>query len=123
MLAKVRAVRQSSAYPPLDFAEERLLDQLAVFWFAGKKITVLKAMDMSADASSTTVHRRLKTLRLKKMLQLELDEDDNRVKYIIPTELARNYLADLGRAVERAATESASSVGLSDLTSVSRRAA
>lgn len=57
---------------------------------------------MSADASSTTVHRRLKTLRQKNMLELEVDEDDNRVKYIVPTELARNYLAELGKSVERA---------------------
>lgn len=60
-------------------------------------------MQMSPDASSTTVHRRLKTLRLKGMLKLEVDEDDNRVKYIMPTELSRNYLSELGQSVLRAA--------------------
>ena len=58
---------------------------------------------MSTDASSTTVHRRLKTLRLKGMLELELDEDDNRVKYIVPTDLSREYLNKLGQSVLRAA--------------------
>lgn len=122
-LANLRAVRQSSAYPILDFAEERLLDQLAVFWLAGKKITVLKAMDMAPDTSSTTVHRRLKTLRQKKMLQLELDEDDNRVKYILPTELARAYLGDLGRSVERSVTQGEPPAGLPDTAKLTRRAA
>lgn len=98
----ILAARQSAPFPALDFPEERLLDQLAVWWCQGKKITVLKAMQMSPDVSSTTVHRRLKTLRLKGMLSLELDEDDNRVKYIVPTDLSRQYMVELGRAVIQA---------------------
>ena len=97
-------VRKMSAYPSLDLPEERLLDLLATFWSSGKKITVLKAMQMSADASSTTVHRRLKTLRLKGMLELQMDEDDNRVKYINSTQLARDYLSHLGKSVVAAAS-------------------
>jgi DNA-binding MarR family transcriptional regulator len=92
-------VRKSPAYPELDLPEERLLDLLATYWITGKKITVLKAMQMSSDASSTTVHRRLKTLRLKGMLALEMDEDDNRVKYIISTTLSLDYLNQLGKSV------------------------
>ena len=98
----ILAARHSAPFPALDFPEERLLDQLAVWWCQGKKITVLKAMQMSPDVSSTTVHRRLKTLRLKGMLSLELDEDDNRVKYIVPTDLSRQYMVELGRAVIQA---------------------
>lgn len=99
-----QAVRQSPAFPSLDLAEERLLDQLAASWCVGKRITVVKAMQMSPDASSTTVHRRLKTLRSKGMLDLEMDEDDNRVKYIVATELSLNYLGKLGESVVDAAT-------------------
>ena len=102
-LGFAQAVRLSKAYPQLDLPEERLLDQLASSWSQGKKITVLKAMQMSPDASSPTVHRRLKTLRLKGMLELEVDEDDNRVKYITPTDLSRRYLSELGQSVLRAA--------------------
>ena len=61
-------------------------------------------MQMSTDASSTTVHRRLKTLRLKGMLELEVDEDDNRVKYIVSTDLSRDYLSQLGKSVVQAAS-------------------
>ena len=103
-LGSVQALRQSAAFPPLDLPEERLLDQLASSWCQGKKITVLKAMQMSTDASSTTVHRRLKTLRLKGMLELEIDEDDNRVKYIVSTDLSRDYLSQLGKSVVQAAS-------------------
>ena len=97
-------LRKSPAYPQLDLPEERLLDLLAMFWSSGKKITVLKAMQMSSDASSTTVHRRLKTLRLKGMLELQMDDDDNRVKYINSTQLSREYLSHLGKSVVAAAS-------------------
>ncbi len=60
-------------------------------------------MRMCEDASASTVHRRLKTLRLKGMLDLQLDEDDNRVKYIVPTELANAYITALGQSVVMAA--------------------
>lgn len=99
-----QAVRQSPAFPSLDLAEERLLDQLAASWCVGKRITVVKAMQMSPDASSTTIHRRLKTLRTKGMLELEMDEDDNRVKFIVATELSRSYLGKLGESVVMAST-------------------
>jgi DNA-binding MarR family transcriptional regulator len=88
----------------MDLAEERLLDMLATFWSSGKKITVLKAMQMSEDASTTTVHRRLKSLRLKGMLMLEMDVNDNRSKYVCATPLTVDYLNALGRSVVKAAS-------------------
>ncbi len=102
-LSHVLQVRQSSEFPQLDPHEERLLDQLATSWTQGKKITVLFAMRKFDDASASTVHRRLKTLRVKGMLDLELDEDDNRVKYIVPTDLAKSYITALGQSVVLAA--------------------
>ncbi len=98
------SVRSSSTFPSLDLAEERLLDLLASFWISGQKLTVLKAMQMSSDGSTTTVHRRLKSLRLKGMLQLEMDQDDNRIKYIQPTQLSVDLLNELGRMVIQAAS-------------------
>ena len=102
-LSHALKVRQSSKYPQLDQHEERLMDQLATSWSIDKKITVLMAMRMCDDASASTVHRRLKTLRLKGMLDLQLDADDNRVKYIIPTVLAKSYITELGQSVVMAA--------------------
>ena len=102
-LSHVLQVRQSAEFPQLDQHEERLMDQLATSWTQGKKITVLFAMRMCDDASASTVHRRLKTLRIKGMLDLELDQDDNRVKFIVPTELAKTYITALGQSVVMAA--------------------
>ena len=107
-LANALKVRLSRKYPLLDQHEERLMDQLATSWSKGQKLTVLLAMRMCEDASASTVHRRLKTLRLKGMLDLQLDEDDNRVKYIVPTDLAKSYITALGQSVVMAAGSSRS---------------
>jgi hypothetical protein len=98
----VHAVRQLPAFPPMDPMEERLLNQLAASWHAGIQVTVLEAMRMSQDASATTVHRRLKTLRKKGIISLDIDEADNRIKYIAPTELATAYFAKLGHCLDLA---------------------
>lgn len=98
----VRAVRELPDFPSLDPVEERLLNLFASAWFQGERVTVLQAMRMSDEVSSTTAHRRLKSLRSKGMLQLVADETDNRVKYVQPTHLAEQYLTQLGQCVERA---------------------
>ena len=102
----VQALRELPAFPSIDPIEERLLNQLAATWHLGKKITVLEAMAMSSDASSTTVHRRLKTLKQKGIVELIADTDDNRVRYIIPTKLATDYFDQLGKCLEVAAQKS-----------------
>lgn len=98
----VRAVRDLPDFPDLDPVEERLFNRLAGVWHQNQRITVLQVMGLSDKVSSTTVHRRLKSLRIKGMVELVADEADNRVKYVQPTTLAGQYLAQLGHCVERA---------------------
>ena len=88
----------------LDPVEERLLHLFATVWQAGQKITVLQAMALSQDVSSTTAHRRLKTLRQKGVLTLVPDEADNRIKYVQPTPMAEQYFAQLGKCLSEAKT-------------------
>jgi DNA-binding MarR family transcriptional regulator len=70
-------------------------------------LTVLQAMGLSKDVSSTTAHRRLKSLRSKGMVVLVSDEIDNRVKYVRPTVLAQDYFSRLGRCLDQARSDSA----------------
>jgi len=98
----VRAVRELPDFPSLDPVEERLLNLFAAAWFQGERVTVLQAMRMSDEVSSTTAHRRLKSLRGKGMVQLISDEIDNRIKYVQPTRLADQYLTEMGQCVDRA---------------------
>lgn len=98
----VRAIRELPDFPDLDPVEERLLNLFASVWHVGQKITVLQAMGMSTDVSSTTAHRRLKSLRAKGMIALVADEADNRVKYVQPTVKAQQYFGQLGQCLDQA---------------------
>ena len=101
-LQLVHAVRQLPDFPVLDPVEERLLNLFATVWQAEQKITVLQAMGMSSDVSSTTAHRRLKSLRQKGVLTLVPDQVDNRIKYVMPTALTHQYFAQLGQCLDEA---------------------
>ena len=98
----VQALRGLPSFIAMDATEERLLNQLAVLWDAGRQVPVLEAMKMSPDASPTTVHRRLKTLRKKGMIDLLSDESDNRIRYIVPTANPRRYFAEMGKCLSKA---------------------
>mgnify|MGYP006192952519 FL=1 len=98
----VQAIRQIPTFPAMDPIEERLLSMLAGGWHLEKKITVLEAMGLTHEISATTAHRRLKTLRKKGMIELDTDKQDSRVKYVVPTELAKQYFSTLGQALNKA---------------------
>ena len=98
----VHAIKQIPTFPTMDPVEERLLAMLGVNWHNGKKVSVLEAMGLSTEISATTAHRRLKTLRKKGMIDLDIDKIDSRVKYVVPTPLAEQYFVTLGQAIDKA---------------------
>jgi len=98
----VDAVRQLPSYPAMDSTEVRLLNSLAALWHDGKKISVLEAMNMLADVSPSSVHRRLKTLRAKGFIKLQEDEFDNRIKYIVATPLSHKYFNKMNECLVKA---------------------
>ena len=98
----VQAVRSLPSFPQLDAVESRMLNVFAAAWHEGKTITVLEAMVMLPEISTTTAHRRLKMLRKKGMIDLDLDGQDNRVKYVVPTKETHQYFAQLGQCMEKA---------------------
>lgn len=97
-----QALRELPGFPAIDALEERFLNVLAAAWYAGHSVSVLEAMRLLPDVSATTAHRRLKALRSKGLVALEVDPTDSRVKYVTPTDLARNHFARLGQLIEKA---------------------
>lgn len=100
----LHTVRGLPGFTDLDPLEERLLNLLATVWHADKKITVLTAMSICTDVSTTTIHRRLKSLRAKGLIVLVNDEIDTRIKYVTPTNMAFQYFAQLGQCIEQTKT-------------------
>jgi DNA-binding MarR family transcriptional regulator len=101
LMRTVKESMQTNADP----IEEQMLNLLGALWYEGKKVTVLEAMALLPDISATTLHRRLKTLRTKGFISMDMDELDNRVKYVVPTPMASEYFSKLGKSLEEAGNE------------------
>lgn len=98
----LNAVRDLSSFPALDALEERLLNTLAAAWHTNMRVTVVEAMGILPDTSTATVYRRLKTLRKKGLLAIQIDETDHRVKYVLPTKVATDYFSQLADCLMKA---------------------
>lgn len=99
----VRAVESGDGFPSLDVTEEKLLQNLALAWASENAVTVMETMKMDAEMSPRTVHRRLKSLSEKGLVALQHDEEDSRVKYVVPTALSTEYFAKLSACMAVAA--------------------
>jgi DNA-binding MarR family transcriptional regulator len=95
----VTAIRALPTVPSLDPLEERVLMVLALNWATGIAVTVMQILGTFNDASPSTVHRRLKSLKKKGLIALREDENDNRTKYIEPTDLANDYFNEIGKCM------------------------
>jgi len=100
----MRTVKQSMP-TNADPVEEQMLNLLGALWYEGKKVTVLEAMALLPDISATTLHRRLKTLRTKGFISMDMDDVDNRVKYVVPTPMADEYFSKLSKSLDEAGRE------------------
>lgn len=100
----VEAIRGLTDFPQLDALEDHILHKFAAIWHVGDRLTVLEAMSVSSELSPTTVHRRLKSLRKKGVIQLINDEFDTRVKYVVPTTLTLRHFEKLGDCMDKASS-------------------
>ena len=84
----------------LDRAESALLDALGRSWAAGRAVTVVELMNSGvADMSPSTVHRRLKSLRGYGLVTMRVDDTDNRIKYVEPTQKAVEHFERLSACI------------------------
>ena len=68
------AVEELSEFPSLDPVEQKMLALLSKYWLTKQKITVVEAMHMTDEISTSTIFRYLKKLRQKGYLELMVDE-------------------------------------------------
>ena len=101
-LQLVRTLREKNKLPTLDPIEESVINALGITWQSGEEITVVQLLKRKELASPTSIHRRIKTLTKKKLLQLRLDEDDHRFKYVCPGEMAKKYFSSLTDCIVKA---------------------
>lgn len=98
----MRAIAVLPAGISLDPQEERLLQELALRWGRGEAVTVLAAMNMMAEASPSTVQRRLKSLRGKGLLSFEPAAHDARIRHVVATAEGQAYFARMSELMQQA---------------------
>jgi predicted HTH transcriptional regulator len=98
----VQSVRELPDFPLMDAVEERMMNLFAASWQRQQPVTVLQAMEMLQEISASTAHRRLKALRKKGLITLQIDQIDNRIKYVVPTDLVIKYFTHLGQCLVKA---------------------
>ena len=99
------ALEDMSDFPALDPVEQKMLALLNKYWSNKQPITVVEAMNMTQDISTSTIFRYLKKMRAKGYLQLVIDETDNRIKYVSLTPLTERYFNKMGKLLVKAASE------------------
>ena len=92
----------STAFPKLDAVEKKVLGLLSCYWLNKKPITVVEAIKMTSEISTSTLFRYLKKLRQKGYVELIVDENDNRIKYVSATPQADKYFSQLGKLMVEA---------------------
>jgi len=97
------AIDSLTEYPQLTPDEKCVIRILNSYWVKNEPITVVEAMSAVKTQSTSTVFRNLKKLREKGYLQLEIDEMDNRVKYVQATDLTIKYFQEHGKALIKTA--------------------
>ena len=98
------AAEVSTEFPMLEAVEKRVLSLLSSYWVNKKSITVVEAINMTPEISTSTLFRYIKKLRQKGYVELIVDENDNRVKYVSATKQTDKYFAKLGRLMLEASS-------------------
>ena len=99
LLDMLNAIRQLSPFDTLNADEGLLLDALIVKWHERDNIMVSEVMSDARFGSQPTAYRRIISLRDKGLVCLRTDSKDKRVKFVEPTQLARDYMASISDGI------------------------
>lgn len=101
LLNTLIALREITPFSELTADEERLLEDLAVRWYHAGKVTVGDIMGETERSSPSTIYRRLIGLRDKGVIAMPADENDKRVKLVVPTSTAQEYVRILSDGLHK----------------------
>lgn len=95
----VNSASDNSYVAKLNDPETKVLNTLALFWYGSEPLTVMDAVRVNTQCSTSSTHRILKRLRQKEYIELRPCERDNRVKYLLPTAATMAYFAVMGQCL------------------------
>lgn len=86
----------------IDFEAKKLLEVIAVQNEKNERLTVTKAMQLTAIASPATIHRKLDQLREAGLIEVAFEGRNRRSKYLVPTDAANKYFSQIGAVMTTA---------------------
>ena len=89
-------------FPDLDLSEMQLLESIVLIKQQPIPCTVSNVISAVGSSSASASHRRLKKLKHIGLVNLVVDEKDNRLKYVVFTPLAATFFDKMGRLMNEA---------------------
>lgn len=97
------ATCEMTEFPKLSAIESRLLAALTAAWSKQERVSVMNCTKLLNEISGISCFRHLKSLKTKGYLKYVADSSDNRIKFIEPTDLSKQYFYHIGKIIDEAA--------------------
>jgi hypothetical protein len=102
-LVLAEALRKSSIdLSGIDDVGEKLLEAIAIRSAQGQPLVVTQTMELSDIASPATIHRRIGILLKAGLIQVKQTEQNQKIKFLVPTQMSIDYFDKLGKLMTAA---------------------
>ena len=102
-LVLAEALRKSSIdLSGIDDVGKKLLETIAIRSAQGQPLVVTQTMELSDIASPATIHRRIGILLNAGLIQVKQTEQNQKIKFLVPTQMSIDYFDKLGKLMTSA---------------------
>lgn len=102
-LVLAETLRQSSVnLSGIDDVGKKLLEAIAIKSAQGHPLVVTQTMELSDIASPATIHRRIALLLKAGLIQVMQTENNQKIKFLVPTQVSIDYFDKLGKLMTSA---------------------
>jgi hypothetical protein len=86
----------------IDEIGKKLLETIAIKSAHGQPMVVTQTMELSDIASPATIHRRIEVLKKAGLIQVIQTEQNQKIKFLVPTQISIDYFDKLGKLMASA---------------------
>jgi hypothetical protein len=102
-LVLTEALRKSNIdLSGIDDVGKKLLEAIAIRSAQGQPLVVTQTMELSDIASPATIHRRIGILLKAGLIQVQQTEQNQKIKFLVPTQMSIDYFDKLGKLMTSA---------------------
>jgi replication initiation and membrane attachment protein DnaB len=86
----------------IDEIGKKLLETIAIKSAQGQPMVVTQTMELSDIASPATIYRRIEILKKAGLIKVFQTEQNQKIKYLVPTQTSIDYFEKLGKLMASA---------------------